>query len=192
MSKPQINATHYDRIPVRPDGKPKKAVVNMVVETPKNSCQKFALNPEYGMIAFHSLLPKSLEWPYDYGFVPQTIAPDKDPLDLLIINEKGLFSGCLIQARVIDAIREAKDNTENDRLIGVPLPSPGAPLPTDAYKNITDVPAGDLYRIKQFLVDYSASQGHTINIKKVIGRKKALALIESANKKFVKKKPVPQ
>ena len=105
-----INATHYDYIPALPNAKKKRdRIVNAIIETPKASRHKYALMPEYGIIAFHDVLPEDLEWPYDYGFIPQTLAPDKDPVDILIVNRDGLFSGCLVRARVIGAIRETKD-----------------------------------------------------------------------------------
>jgi len=75
-----INATHYDRIPTYPSrAKKQENVVNSIIETPKRSCHKFALDSDYGIIAFHELLPKAIEWPFDYGFIPQTLAPDGDP-----------------------------------------------------------------------------------------------------------------
>lgn len=184
-----INATHYERIPAYPSrAKKREHVVNAVIETPKRSCHKFALDSKYGIIAFHDVLPKELEWPYDYGFVPQTLAPDGDPLDLLLINENGLFSGCLIEARVVGVIRETKDSTENDRLIGVPLPSPGAPSPTDDYKNISDVPKKMLDEIASFLVDYSARQGHRVRIKTIADAKAAIKSVKATRKAFKKNK----
>jgi inorganic pyrophosphatase len=187
MSKP-INATHYDRIPAFPDRKKKREhIVNAIIETPKRSCHKYALVPQYGIIAFHSVLPQRLEWPYDYGFVPQTIAPDGDPIDILLVNEDGLFSGCLIESRLIGAIRETKDGVENDRLIAVPIPSRGAPMPTDNYFDISDLPDGQLNEIKDFLVAYSSEQGHSIRIAAVVGAKDALAAIKRCMKQFRKK-----
>jgi inorganic pyrophosphatase len=187
VSKKTVNATHYDYLPVYPSAKKKREhVVHGVIETPKGSCQKYALVPEFGIIAFHSVLPKKLEWPYDYGFIPQTLAPDGDGLDLLIINENGLFSGCLVQARVIGAVRQTKDGVEDDRLIGVLLPSPGALLPTDDYYDITDLPKGELEKIKSFLVDYSASQGHEIQVRAVVGAAEAMDSVKATAKRFAK------
>lgn len=187
MSKKSINATHYDLIPTFPaDCKKREHVVNAIIETPKKSCHKFALMKDYGIIAFHELLPSSLEWPYDYGFIPQTLAPDGDPLDLLLMSENGLFSGCLIKARVIGSIRETKDGTENDRLIGVPLPSAGAPARTDEYSDISDVPKKDLEDVKRFLVEYSSRQGHQINVEGVVGAKEAMSTIKTTVKAFKK------
>ena len=182
-----INATHYDRIPAYPSAaKKRRHIVNAVIETPKRSCHKFALDPEYGIIAFKELLPKTLEWPYDFGFIPQTLAPDGDPLDLILINDHGLFSGCLIKARILGAIRETKDGTENDRLIGVPLPSPGAPSPTDDYKKLSDVPANILQEITGFLVDYSAREGHKVEIKTISDADAAFKTVKATRKAFKK------
>jgi inorganic pyrophosphatase len=185
-----INATHYDYIPALPNAKKKRdRIVNAIIETPKASRHKYALMPEYGIIAFHDVLPEDLEWPYDYGFIPQTLAPDKDPVDILIVNRDGLFSGCLIQARVIGAIRETKDGIENDRLIAVPLPSPGTPLDTDTYTEISDLPQGTLEGIKSFLVGYSSGQGHAIKISAIVGAGEAMKTVASGRKKFKKKRP---
>ena len=187
MSK-SINATHYDQIPAFSSADAKRErVVNAIIETPKRSCHKYALVPEYGIIAFHSVLPDRLEWPYDYGFVPQTLAADGDPIDILLVNQDGLFSGCLIKARVIGAIRETKDGVENDRLIAVPTPSPGAPMDTDAYLDISDLPRNELDEIKEFLYNYSSEQGHKVRIKAVVGAKDALASVKRSMKQFRKK-----
>jgi inorganic pyrophosphatase len=185
-----INATHYDYIPALPNAKKKRdRIVNAIIETPKASRHKYALMPEYGIIAFHDVLPEDLEWPYDYGFIPQTLAPDKDPVDILVVNRDGLFSGCLIQARVIGAIRETKDGVENDRLIAVPLPSPGTALATDSYTEISDLPQEVLEGIKSFLGRYSSEQGHAIKISAVVGAREAMKTITSGRRKFKKKKP---
>jgi inorganic pyrophosphatase len=187
MGKKAINATHYELIPTYPNrDKRKHRVVNAVIETPKGSCQEYVLHPSYGIIAFHEVLPEALEWPYDYGFIPQTLAPDGDPLDVLLVSENGLFSGCLIETRIIGALRETKDGTENDRLIGVPLPSPGAPASTDGYSDISDLPPRTLDDIKQFLFEYSSLQGHRIRIRATVGADDAMSTVRATAKAFKK------
>lgn len=189
MSKKSINPTHYDFIPTFPSGRKRRdRIINAIVETPRGSCQKFALEPELGIIAFHSVLPNKLEWPYDYGFVPQTLGEDGDGLDVLIVNENGLFSGCLVQVRIVGALREKKDEVENDRLIGVPPPSRGAPLPTDAYYDITDLPSRELEHIKSFLVEYPALAGHNVTIRGVSTAAEAMKSIERGIRRFKKTK----
>jgi inorganic pyrophosphatase len=102
MAKKAINATHYERIPAYASEEKRCAgVVNAIIETPKNSPHKYALRNDYGIIAFHEVLPDSMHWPFDYGFVPNTLADDGDPLDILVLCEQKLFPGCFIEVRVI-------------------------------------------------------------------------------------------
>jgi inorganic pyrophosphatase len=179
-----INATRFDFLPPYPTRGKRDKIVNAVIETPQGSCHKYALEPELGIIAYHRVLPADLRWPYDYGFIPRTLAPDGDPLDMLVMSDEGLFSGCLIAVRVLGAIREKKDGTENDRIIGVPLPSAGAPKPTDSYREITDIPPDELKGIKTFLLDYSSREGNATEITGTAGAREAMAAIKSCAKKF--------
>jgi inorganic pyrophosphatase len=137
-----------------------------------------------GIIAFHSLLSDKLEWPFDYGFIPKTLAADGDALDILVLTERPLFLGCLLEARVIGAIRETKDGVENDRLISVPLPSAGAPLPTDEYFKITDLPTSEFDRIKRFLIAYSRLQGHDTTARSIVSADEAFETVKAMAKIF--------
>lgn len=187
MSKKTINATRYDLIPPLPNGhKSSDHVVHAIVETCKNSPHKYALKNEYGIIAFKEVLPAGMRWPYDYGFIPKTLADDGDPLDILVLTEDGLFSGCLIETRVIGAVRLSKNGVENDRLIAVPQPSPGAPKPTDSYKEIGDLPEPVLNEIVEFLKSYSEHQGNTIDVHTVVGAEEARKSLKQTMKAFAK------
>jgi inorganic pyrophosphatase len=181
----KINATHYEDIPTYP-GRRKRGDrrVHAIVETPQGSPHKYALDSKYGILSFHDVLPAGMQWPFDYGFIPRTLAADGDPVDVLVISERGLFSGCLIKVRVIGAVRESKDGVENDRVVAVPLPSPGAPQPTDAYTEFDDVPQAVSSKIVQFLCDYSASQGHKIAYRGAVDSTTAMALIKKCAKAF--------
>ena len=186
MSKKTINATHYEAIPTRMKNGNSEPRVNAVIETPKHSRHKYALNNDFGIIAFHEVMPDSMEWPYDYGFIPRTIAPDGDPLDVLVITDNGLFSGCLIEVRLIGAVLESKDGTDNHRTIGVPLPSPGAPRMTDTVYETRDLPPSELDKILNFLKTYSERQGHNIDQKGVVSAAEAMKLVKRSRKEYKK------
>ncbi len=186
MSK-SINATHYDRIPTFPsDEKKRELIVNAIVETPKGSDHKFCLVKQYGIIAYHHVLPDKLTWPYDYGFVPQTLASDGDAVDMLVLTDDGLFPGCLVEARLIGAILQTEDGIENDRLIAVPVPSPGAPLRTDGYFDIKDIPKRELEQIREFLVRYSTAEGHAIESRGEVGADGAMEIVKRCIKQYRK------
>jgi inorganic pyrophosphatase len=187
MSKKAINATHYELIPPLPEGhKSSDHLVHAIIETCKNSPHKYALKNEYGIIAFKEVLPAGMRWPYDYGFIPKTLADDGDPLDILVLTDEALFSGCLIETRVIGAVRLAKNGVENDRVIAVPQPSAGAPKPTDTYKEISDLPESVMNEIVDFLKSYSEQQGNAIDVHAVVDAEEARKSIKQTMKAFAK------
>ena len=77
------------------------SVVNMIVEIPKGKRNKFELDKDTGLIKLDRYLYSSSVYPGDYGFIPQTLAEDGDPLDILVMVNEPTFSGCLIEARVV-------------------------------------------------------------------------------------------
>lgn len=187
MSK-RVNATHYEAIPPQPKRTHDDARIHAIIETPKHSRHKYALNNEYGIIAFHEVMPDSMQWPYDYGFVPQTLADDGDPLDVLVMTQNGLFSGCMIEVRVLGAVLQTKDGTKNPRLIAVPKPSAGAPQPTDDYHDIFDIPPSMRDDVVAFLKSYSQRQGHEIVQTALIGNDDAMKLVKQKRKAFKKQR----
>ena len=186
MKRRPVQPTHLERIPAFPKRGKRDGVVHAVIETPKHSARKYAFNDAFGIIAFREAMPDGLTWPFDYGFVPQTLADDGDPLDILVLTDDGLFSGCLLTARVVGAVRERKNGVENDRLIGVPLPSAGAPKPSDAYHDVADLPPSLRHEIVRFLVTYSERQGNAIEVRDVVGAKDALRSVRKTMRAFAK------
>lgn len=97
--------------------------VQVVIETPKGSHNKYAFDPDLRVFTLKKVLPAGMAFPWDFGFVPSTIAEDGDPLDVLVLMDEPAFPGCLLQCRLIGIIRgrqKADDGwEENDRLIAV-------------------------------------------------------------------------
>src|SRR6185503_420934 len=99
--------------------------LNVIIETPKGSRNKYAYDAETGLVRLKKLLPSGMVYPFDFGFIPSTRGGDGDPLDVLMLSEEALFPGCLVKARVIGALkatqREEGKNHRNDRLIALPV-----------------------------------------------------------------------
>src|SRR5579863_1573139 len=91
-----------------------------VIETPAQTRHKYAFEPKYGIMLLKMTLGEGLAWPYDYGFVPQTLADDGDPTDILVINDTPTFPGCLLEVRILGAILLKKNGVVNNRLVGCP------------------------------------------------------------------------
>lgn len=183
-----INPTNFEAIPAFADGaKNGKRRVHAVIETPRDTRHKYAFEPKLGLFKLKLTLPEGMQWPYDYGFVPRTIAEDGDPLDILVLNQIPTFTGCLLETRVLGIVRLKKNGVENDRLIAAPLPQPGVSQPSDAFDEVEDIPKETMKDICRFLVEYSEEEGNRIEFKDVSSRKKAMAAIEAAMQAYDKK-----
>ena len=79
--------------------------LNVIIETPKGARNKYACDEWTGLFQLEKLLPQGMVYPFDFGFVPSTRGGDGDPLDVLVLSEEALFSGCLVKARLLGAIK---------------------------------------------------------------------------------------
>jgi inorganic pyrophosphatase len=180
-----INPTNYADIPAFADD---SNLVHAVIETPQGIRHKYAFEPKYGIMLLKQTLAEGLTWPYDYGFVPQTLGDDGDPLDILVLNDTALFSGCLQRVRLIGGVLLKKNGEENDRLIACPTPTPGTALPVDAFHEIGDVPDAMLDGIKRFLIEYSEEEGNAIEFGGCCSKQDAFERVKAGHARFKKKK----
>jgi inorganic pyrophosphatase len=101
----------------------KEGLVQVIIETPAGSRNKFAYDPDQGIFALKKVLPAGMVFPYDFGFLPQTIAPDGDPIDVLLLMDEPAFPGCAVKSRLIGVIEgqqlDGKKKIRNDRLVAV-------------------------------------------------------------------------
>src|SRR5213078_3376903 len=103
------------------------ATLHAVVESPRGGRQKFTYRPELEAFELGKQLPAGLCFPLDFGFVPGTRGEDGDPLDILILADEPLPTGCVLEIRLLGVI-EAEQTEEgssfrNDRLIGAAVES---------------------------------------------------------------------
>src|SRR6478752_7036546 len=127
MSKRSSQRSPRDLSSLKPFVDGDKHTVRVVIETPKGSRNKYAFDSEDRTFSLKKVLPEGMSFPYDFGFVPSTLAEDGDPLDVLVLMDEPGRTGCLVECRIIGAIcGEQSDDgkkTRNDRLIGVAIPS---------------------------------------------------------------------
>lgn len=95
-----------------------------VVETPKGSRNRYAHDPDHGAIRLDRQLFSSVSYPMDYGFVPETVAEDGDPLDVLVCVTQPTFPGCRIWGLPIGLFRTAGDDGPDDKLLSFPRATP--------------------------------------------------------------------
>src|ERR1700722_15159204 len=128
--------------------------LNVVVETPKGSRMKYAYDPESGLFELKRALPEGMMFPFNFGFIPGTLGGDGDALDILVLNEETLISGCLVKVRLLGVIKvkqtEKGKTCRNDRLVGLAIPKE---TPT-ALENFT-LDKKTLKQIKYFFITYN-------------------------------------
>src|ERR1700723_148386 len=100
-----------------------KEIIQVVIETPKGSRNKYAFDPEQKIFQLMKVLPAGMAFPYDFGFIPSTLAEDGDPTDVLVLMDEPAFSGCLLKCRVVGVIEgvqgKKKKEERNDRIVAV-------------------------------------------------------------------------
>src|SRR2546423_4782961 len=108
---------------LKPVDEDDKQLLRVVVETPKGSRNKFAFDAEQHIFELKKVLPAGMTFPYDFGFVPSTIADDGDPIDVLVLMDEPAFPGCVLSCRPIGVIegeqKSKKGKERNDRIIAV-------------------------------------------------------------------------
>src|SRR6185369_312375 len=156
--------------------------LQVIVETPAKSRNKFAFDPEQAIFALKKVLPAGMVFPYDFGFLPQTKAPDGDPIDVLLLMDELAFPGIAVKARLIGVIEgeqlDGKKKIRNDRLVAV----------ADAnhmYANVrklSDLPQKFLKELQVFFVNYHNLEGKQYRLLGCKGEKQAMRLVKEARK----------
>jgi len=158
--------------------------VNAIIDTPKGSRNKFKYDEKVSMFKLGGALPLGAVFPFDFGYIPSTKAADGDPLDILILMDEPAFVGCLVPAKLIGVIEaeqtEEKETTRNDRLIAVAADSRNH----SHIRFLGDLNNNLIHEIERFFVSYNETKGKKFEILGLFGPDRALALIESATKKF--------
>jgi inorganic pyrophosphatase len=160
----------------------KDGLLQVIIETPAGSRNKFAFDPEQGIFALKKVLPAGMVFPYDFGFLPQTLAPDGDPIDVLLLMDEPAFPGCSVRARLVGVIEgeqlDGKNKIRNDRLVAVAEAN-------HMYANIRrlkDLPGKWLQELQDFFVNYHNLEGKKYRLLGCKDAGAALRLIKKAQK----------
>ncbi len=154
----------------------------VIVETPKGSRNKLSWNEEFGRFELTGILPAGAVFPYDFGFLPSTLAEDGDPLDLLLLLDDQTYPGVLVRSRllgVIEAEQTEDGKTErNDRLIAVAHSS----RTHSHLKTIDDLDQNLLKEIEHFFCSYNEVKGKQFCVIGRGGPDRAREVIERARR----------
>src|SRR4051812_40031988 len=173
-------ATHP--IPKLPPIDRESGDLNIIIDTPKGSRNKFAWDEKRQLFELSGILPAGAVFPYDFGFLPNTRGGDGDPLDVLVLMDEPAFAGCLVRSRllgVIEAEQTEKGETErNDRLIAVASKS----RTHSHLDSITDLNPKLLDEIEHFFISYNNAKGKKFKPLGRYGPERARRLLAKARR----------
>jgi inorganic pyrophosphatase len=159
--------------------------ITAIIETPKGSPNKYDFDEQCGAFRLASVMPKGTYFPYDFGFIPSTLAEDGDPLDVLVLMDDPVPVGCVLSIRligVIEAKQQGKDGDweRNDRLIAVAVAAH-----THAHvQHIDDLRPHLLNEIEAFFENYNQQKGKVFKPTDRAGPKKARKIMEAGMAAF--------
>lgn len=134
------------RIPAQPE----PGVINVLIEIPAGSKNKYEFDKDMGAFILDRVLFSSVQYPYDYGFVPNTLADDGDPLDGMVLMDQPTFPGCVIAARPIGMLEMIDGGDRDEKILCVPVEDPRYAQ----VKSLDDVAAHRLDEIAEFFRTY--------------------------------------
>ncbi len=159
--------------------------VNVIVEIPRGSNNKYEIDKETGLIALDRANYSSAPYPFDYGFVPQTLWDDDDALDVIVLTTYPLASGILVRVRPVAILQMTDGGDADDKIIAVPVNDKRF----DDVKDIGDLNAHNLKEYTHFFETYKIlkGKGNPIVIKKFEGQAAAKKAIVRSQELYEEK-----
>lgn len=134
--------------------------INVIIEIPKGSKNKYELDKETGLITLDRAMHTSQDYPFDYGFVPQSHWEDGDPLDVVVLTTYPLAPGVLVKVRPVAIVHMVDDGESDAKVIGVPEKDPR----WDHVQDLSDINKHTIKEIEHFFLTYKKLQDKEVLI----------------------------
>lgn len=163
---------------VRPacDEHPLPRHVRAVIEIPKGGSNKYELDKHTGMLKLDRVLSSAVYYPANYGFVPQTLAEDDDPLDILVFCTEQIPPLCICDVRVVGMMSMIDEGDPDHKVVGVLDHDPEYA----DYATASDFPRHTFKMLKRFLEDYKTLEGKQVEVDEILPPEAAEAVIEKS------------
>lgn len=161
-----------------------KDEMNVIIEINKGSKNKYEIDKETGMIALDRVMHSAQDYPFDYGFVPQTLWDDGDALDVALLTTYPLFPGVLVRARPVGIMHMIDGGEADEKVIAVPVDDPRFA----DVQDLADVNPHTLKEISHFFATYKQIQKKEVQVGEFEGKAAAQVAFERACQLYAEKK----
>jgi inorganic pyrophosphatase len=147
-----------------------------IVEIPFGSSVKYELDKDSGLIKLDRILFSAVYYPANYGFIPQTLAEDDDPLDVLVLCQETVAPLTIIHSRTIGIMTMIDGGKKDHKIIAVATEDPEF----DHYREATELPPHKLTQLRRFFLDYKTLEGKQVEVDEIQPAAAAYPVIEDA------------
>lgn len=151
-------------------------IINVVIEIPKGSKVKYELDKETGMLFVDRVLYSSVVYPHNYGFIPQTLDEDGDPMDVLVLMQEPVSPFSFLRVKPIGLMQMIDQGEQDDKIIGVHADDPEY----RDYTDISELPPHRLKEIKRFFEDYKKNENKEVRIDEFLDNVEARKAIKES------------
>ena len=159
--------------------------VNVIIEIPKGSQNKYEYDKKRKVIKFDRMLFSAVHYPSDYGFIPKTLARDGDPLDALVLVWEPTFPGCLIEAKPVGLFKMWDEKGPDEKILCVPVQDPI----WNYIESLSNVPPHLLKEIEHFFAIYKELEKKKTGVEGWEDRESAITVIKESQKRY-RKQPI--
>ncbi|WJS96187.1 inorganic diphosphatase [Flavobacterium johnsoniae] len=158
----------------------KLTTFDVLIEIPRGSRNKYEYDFEIKRMRFDRMLFSSMMYPADYGFIPETLALDGDPLDVLVLINEPTFPGCVIEVKPIGVFHMADDKGPDEKIICVPVSDPI----WNSLNDLSDINGHLLKEIEHFFQVYKDLENKKVDVEGWGDVKEAYDIIAECTKRF--------
>jgi inorganic pyrophosphatase len=161
-----------------------KSNVDVIIEISKGGHIKYEYDKNAGIMVCDRVLHTPMKYPFNYGFVPQTLSDDGDPLDVVVLMDDSLIPGCLIRCRIVGYLETQDDKGDDPKLIVCPLPQidPSMETISDIDQELANTYL--LKRVKYFFEHYKDLENKSVVVGNYCNRVEGIRISEEAKQRY--------
>ena len=157
-------------------GKNTPEYVNAIIEIPRGSRAKYEIDKESGLIKLDRVIYASMYYPLNYGFIPQTLGDDGDPLDIVVLTQVSVVPLCMIPSKVIGVMQMVDRGEADEKIIAVAEQDPSV----SHINTVEDLPAYLLSELRHFFENYKTLENKKVVINEFLSRREAFNVINTS------------